>query len=638
MPAGGTDSQTFTLDGPGSYAISDRYLKLVSSTTFNWTSANVTKESPNTFNAPDYLIDLTKQVKAHKDADLMVVRMIYPHSEFDPNADYVNDQRWTMYAYDWTDLNRDGRLWRDKNLNGVVNHTDSTATNIDGLPLLDFRHSEIEKGEYERFTYYRTVSNALEVMVQHPATRMHSGVLLGLSHPERSLAIPRTHMKIQVEFFKNVDWPWLTTPKVAKGAVTAKIHVPSGTPAGEYQGAIVVRRGTQVSLVPVAVTVPGTVVQAPDGTLSGSLSFGGSAVARAQAGLTYDNGSIFGANDWSWRAESGDWRFFYFDVPNAVPDGTLFLTDTTWSDAAPFTDLDTIILGPGENSYQFFPPGTADGAPYILDTVGKSANTNIGAGVWTFQTATGGAEEVVSGTASDGLHAILQHGTGWTGDKFDVPFKTTVGTATVDPASISITSATDSGSFDVTFKAGVPLTGLTAAAYGLSQPTTTTETAKQDDPNDPSTASVKRSFSLAHAARATIDVNLPANDIDLYIVYDANNDGVFDPSEIVGASAGGTGVESVTLVNPLDGNYQAWVHGFAVSGTPTFPLTIAPVEGTDLTVTGIPSGAIPAGTPVTLHVAYAKTMTSGQDYFGELQLGPPSAPNALSVPIVIHRS
>ena len=93
----------------------------------------------------------------------------------------------------------------------------------------------------------------------------------------------------------------------------------------------------------------------------------------------------------------------------------------------------------------------------------------------------------------------------------------------------------------------------------------------------------------------------------------------------------------MTLVNPPDGNYQAWVHGFAVAGSPTFPLTIDPVQGTDLTVTGVPAGPVAAGTPITLHVTFSKTMTSGQDYFGELQLGPTTAPNAMSVPIVVHR-
>ncbi len=637
LPAGGTASQTFTLDGPGSYQISDRYLTRIASTTVHWTSPSVGKESPNSFNAPDYLINLTSQVKAHPSADLMVIRAIYPHSEFDPNADSVNDQRWTLLAYDWTDINHDGRLWTDKNHNGVVNHTDSAQTDIDGDPLIDFKHSEIQKGEYERFTYLRTVNDALQVMVRDPAKRMHSGLFLGLAHPERSLALPHTHFTFEIDFYKNVDWSWITTPKTAHGAFNARIHVPTGTPAGMYEGAVVVRRGNQESVVPVAVTVPAKVTQASDGSITGSLKFGGTAVANAQRNLTYDNGSVFGANDWSWRAESGDWRFFYFDVPTDVAPGTLFLSDTTWNDTAPFTDLDTLIFGPSENAYQLLPPGTADGAPYILDTVGKSANTNTGAGVWTFQTATGGAEEVVAGPASGGLHALVQHGTGWSGDKFTVPFTSTLGAATVSPAAVSLNATTDSGAFDVTFSSGVALPGLAADAFGLSQPSVTTETAHQDDPNDPSTASVKKSFSLAHAARATISTALAANDVDLYIVYDANHDGTFDLSEIIGASAGGTGDESVTLVNPPDGNYQAWVHGFAVAGSPTFPLTIDPVQGTDLTVTGVPAGPVAAGAPITLHVAFSKTMTSGQDYFGELQLGPTTAPNAMSVPIVIHR-
>jgi len=54
-------------------------------------------------------------------------------------------------------------------------------------------------------------------------------------------------------------------------------------------------------------------------------------------------------------------------------------------------------------------------------------------------------------------------------------------------------------------------------------------------------------------------------------------------------------------------------------------------------VTGLPSGAVPAGTPVTLHVTYAKPMTVGQDYFGELLLGPASAPTAFTVPVTVRR-
>ncbi|WP_436494309.1 hypothetical protein [Actinokineospora sp. HUAS TT18] len=62
-----------------------------------------------------------------------------------------------------------------------------------------------------------------------------------------------------------------------------------------------------------------------------------------------------------------------------------------------------------------------------------------------------------------------------------------------------------------------------------------------------------------------------------------------------------------------------------------------PFGGTDLTVTGAPQGPVPAGTPVTPSVDYSHSMTPDQTCFGELLLGPPSAPAALSVPIRLNR-
>ena len=117
--------------------------------------------------------------------------------------------------------------------------------------------------------------------------------------------------------------------------------------------------------------------------------------------LPYNNGSVFGATDWNWRAESGDWRFFYFDVPEEPASGSHFLVETTWDDDAPYTDLDTLIMGRGENHYQLAGDG-AFGAPYILDTVGGSPNTNLGGGVWAFDTASGGAEDIVTGAGPGG--------------------------------------------------------------------------------------------------------------------------------------------------------------------------------------------------------------------------------------------
>jgi hypothetical protein len=637
LAAGESDTQAFDLDGAGTYALSDRYLTKTDSETFPFTTAPISQESVGNFNVPDYLIDISDMVAAHPNADMIAISANFNLDEFDVDHDYAYDQRWRLLAYDWTDINGDGNLWTDKDQDGAVDHKDyNKSSNIDFNADVKWDSSEIDQYEYERFSYTSAASDSQRIHVGHPAERATDGIFIGLQHPEKTSAVPVTHFQIRVDFYENSDWGWISTPASASGSFTASIHVPDETPAGMYEGAIVASKDGHDTVIPVSVTVAVQATQDAEGNLTGSLTFGGADVAAAQDNLPYNNGSVFGANDWNWRAESGDWRFFYLDVPAEPTPGSLFLVNTTWDDDAPFTDIDTLVFGPSENHYQLQGDG-AFGAPYILDTVGKSPNRNVGAGVWAFDTATGGASDLVAAPVQEGLHAIVEHQVQWQSDEFTVPFETTVGSATVNPSAVSITTPTDTGGFDVTFKASLDLAGLEAEAFGLSQPVTTTETAHQDDPNDPSSASVKKPFTLTHAARATISTAL-TDDLDLFIVYDANNDGTFTSAEIIASSAGPDGNESVTLVAPADGNYQAWVQGFSVAGTPTFPLTIDAVQGNDLTVSGLPAGAVPAGTAVTIHVDFSKSMTAGQDYFGELQLGPPTAPSALSVPITVHRN
>lgn len=639
MAPGRSASQQFTLSGPGSYNISDRVLRRTAVEKFDFNTSNLSNETPFLFNAPNYLMDLTKLVNKHKSADLMVIRASYPYAQFDPNDDFSTDQQWRMVTYNWTDQNHDGKLWADRDHDGTVDNFPSAATDIDGDPIPDFTRSEVERGEYERITYINQATNAYTNMVRSPAQRMKSGLFVGFYHNQISTSIPRTNFHFEIEFYKNTDWNWVSTPKQAHGSFAANITVPRNTPYGLYDGAIVVEGHGQKSIVPIAVTVAATAKQDSTGQLTEALTFGGAKVDAAQRDRLYNNGSVFDAKDWGWRAESGDWRFFYFDVPTTPPPGTQFLASTQFAGPAPHNDLDTLIFGRTVNSYQLADGTDAIFAPYALGTVGASQNTNVGAGVWLFNTATGTNQELISAPADEGLHALVQHEVNFQHDHGEVhmPFEATIGSATVSPDHVELNATGDTGSFDVTFKSGIDLDGLTADAFGLSQPQVTTETAHQDDPNDPSTASIKRSFTLSHAGHVTISTALPGNDVDEYVLRDANGDGNFTTDEIIASSAGGTGDESVELVNPPDGNYQVWVHGFAVSGTPTFPLTIDAVQGKDLTVTGVPSGPVAAGTSVTLHVAFSKSMTSGQDYKGELQLGPPVAPTLLSVPIVVHR-
>ena len=633
---GGTDSQTFDITG-GTWDVSDRQMVRTDSESFSLSSENISKESGFNFNAPDYLMDLTDEVGSHADADLMVVRLNFPRNQFDGNEDYDEDQAWRLLTYNWTDVNGDGDLWNDADDDGVVDHRDlATSSNIDGFADIDFAHSEIDQGEYVRFMYHRAGSNALMSFVRDPSERMADGLFLGLQHNVKNASIPVTDFDVRIDWYENTDWDWVSTPASASGSFVANVEVPADAPYGMYSGSIVLTNGDDSIVVPVAVAVAAEVSQDADGAITGSLQFGGEDVAEAQQNLLYNNGSVFGANDWTWREESGDWRFFFLDVPNEPAEGSLFLAKTEWDGTAPYTDIDTLLFGRSANHFQIF-GDSVFGGPYVIDTVGGSPNAYIGSGTWRFDTATGGAADFVAAPAQEGLHAVVLHQVSWQGDEFETPFSVSLGSASVSPSSVDIDTASDTGSFDVTFSSSVDLDGLTAEAFGLSQPMVSTETAQQDDPNDPSSASIKKDLALSHASRLTVSTALGTDDVDLFVVYDQNGDGVFTNAEIVGSSTTGTSNEFIELVAPEDGDYQVWVQGWSVAGSPNLTLTIDAIQGSDLTVTGVPEGPVAAGTPVTLTVGFDKPMTVGQSYFGELLLGPPTAPTALTVPIKIDR-
>jgi hypothetical protein len=403
-----------------------------------------------------------------------------------------------------------------------------------------------------------------------------------------------------------------------------------------YEGSILATKGATTIDVPVAVTVAPTVKQNADGSIAEALTFGGDAVAAAQADQLYNNGSIFGANDWGWRQESGDWRFYYFNIANPVADGTLLLSDTTWKDPS-VTDLDTLFFGQSLVPTDWGALGLlfGNGTFSSIDTLGGSQNAYLGSGTWAFDTSTGGPEEIVSGTAQQGPNAVVQHGVGFNGDKFNVPFQTTLGALAVNPNSVQANAdAAGKGAFDVTVNSSVALGGLKADAFGLSKPQAFTVHPAQDDASEsaPSTASAKLApIAIGDkASRATFtlpDVH-SSEDVDLFVAYDANHDGQFTdgtnntPNEIVGSSTGGAGQnESVTLSQPPAGNYQVGVDI---------------VQGHDLTVTGVPPGAVPANTPVVLHVTFSNALASAEPYEAELLLGPDVAPTAVTVPITIN--
>ena len=131
-----------------------------------------------------------------------------------------------------------------------------------------------------------------------------------------------------------------------------------------------------------------------------------------------------------------------------------------------------------------------------------STNTNDGAGAWTFDTATGTNQELVSAPASGGLHALVQHEVNFQHDNgaTRMPFEATIGSANVTPDHVEQDTATDTGSFDVTFSLGIDLDGLDRRRVRSQPAGGHHEIAHQDDPDDPSTASVKKDVTLSTPA------------------------------------------------------------------------------------------------------------------------------------------
>ena len=185
------------------------------------------------------------------------------------------------------------------------------------------------------------------------------------------------------------------------------------------------------------------------------------------------------------------------------------------------------------------------------------------------------------------------------------------------------------------FKSSVALSGLSADAFGLSQPKTLSEQVKQDDPDDPSSASVKENVTIDHASRATFTLGVDSDDVDVFVVYDANNDGTFASDEIVGSSTGPAGTDEEADPDRAAGrqlpDLAARLPGRRYADRPARDRHR---PGDDFHVTGVPAGPVPANTPVTLDVTYVLPATSGA-YKGELLLGPNTAPNAISVPVTV---
>lgn len=602
---GGSDVQTFTIHNTGAQdmriALDARIFKLINTHDYSFTSLDQSLDH-GSFTTPDYAFRIDKDIP--KATDLLMVRVTIPHNQFDPDENLSEPfSNWRVHLQNWTDLNGDRAFWDDLNGNGKVD--------LGG---------EMQVGEYIRFTYGYDMGPTQQARISNPLERMDDGILLTFRHRNRVSSVPTTDLTVEASYWQWTRWSWidygeekkLNVPAGGTVSFDALIKVPPNTPYGMYEGEIIVQADDNEVVIPVTVAVAAT------GT---SFIFGDTNYKNGQTPL-YDNERVFGYTDYSWRAESGDWRFFWTDVPDgSLPaEGTSYLVvDNAWM--SPGTDIDTLVLGP---TLDGFSPSPRYG-PYTLEQVGRSVYTNIGSGRWLFQTSTGGPREIISAVAQEGLHGIFLHQVRVDGAVLDEPFAGSVGLVNLDPGMVF---GTGSGSADVTISSEIELGGFVAEGFGLGGPATTTGTVLQDDPNDPSTASFVTTVNIDHGAMLEVDTCCTAGaDIDLF---------VYDPDgQLVGSSTTPTDEEHVSILFPEDGLYTIAVHGWSVPGGSTpFDLTINAVQGYDVTVSNLPP-SIPAGGSGTLAVNWDTTGFAPGTYYGLILMGPAEAPGLFQIPVEI---
>ncbi len=605
-----TDTLVVTNTGiaPADVVVSDSWLQLDSVETTTIT-LNAASESPYSFNRPDVLRDITALVEA-ADADLMVIKADEAFAEFAPTGAFSTSSSThnvpRLLVYNWKDQDADGRLWADTNANGFVNA------------------GEIDVGEYMRFTYANNFANSQQVRVQRPQDRQIDGVFLGLQHSSRVAASPTLAVHIRIEFWSRADQPWLSAGATdfALGAGASRelpvsISVPADAPVGIYEGEYRVDDGTNITVVPVHINV------AASGT---NFVFGD--VPGAPETLM-PNGTLSGYQDWRWRAESGDWRFFMTDIKEPLQDGAVWLVHTDWPDVGSPTamqaDNDTLLFGSVPDEFSDQNPGVF--GPGTLTLTGGSNNTNVSGGIWLPQTNTGTTAEWVAAPLAGGLNQIMIHNVVWPGAVGDLSFTGEAGMATVSPSRLDIVDTMDSGSVPIEFTTSLALSGASARAYGLSRKFEGAYEVSQG-------GSWMHDVVLAGAGYLEVTTAGTESDIDLY-VYDGGG-------RLIGASESSSGEEYVRVDMPADGTYQVEVYGYdVIGGTDGFDIAISSPMGDDIALSGIPVGAIPADGGFTLDVDWTKVRSGALPdregtFEGLVVLGPAEAAAAIQIPVTLR--
>jgi hypothetical protein len=325
---GGSAATTFTISNPTSKGIdvtvSSATYKLIGSANFTGTS------NPG----QSVYLDLTKKAgPIPAGATLMVVREYFPFNT------WYNRTISPYFADDVTRLRLQVFNWVDKDHDGVVQQNEVALINTD-----------------------YAWANTEEARVSSPLAKFAGIPVLGIyQNPIResywfsgiNFTAKPVHFSVSIFYYQRVPWQEVTfdssSVHVSAGSNStfrATLSIPSNASPGTYEGFIELRGSTgQVTQTPVSYVVP--IVPTQKGV---PYVFGG-----GQSGdPLYNNGVTYGASDFSWRYESGNWRAYQVKVSDpTVNQGSV---KVQWT--SQMTSINIFVMDPqGRIVGSSVPPG-----------------------------------------------------------------------------------------------------------------------------------------------------------------------------------------------------------------------------------------------------------------------------------------
>lgn len=602
------------------------------------------------------------------------------------DLDYYGINDWDVAVYQWDDLDGNGWFWADPWLD--ASSWDEAEPDGIANPLYSWIDILQKGSSFSHMTYYfpnfwqpnfaadgeselnlinRTVGSdavGAYIEVQDPANRgagttTNKGLVIGLQHiyDDYEYYGPQT-IKVTVEFYQATDWGWVSLNQAsmnvpaasssAPGTATfnATVKVPTGTEAGFYEGAILV----DGKVVPVSVNV------APAMDDKYYFTFGTAAEATP-----YRNGEVFSANQWYGGGYgNGDWRFYNFDLQDTSLFGknAVLYYHNQWGDCKDM-DPDPVVEDwvctnmPGDlNPYLFAPDPSDQFSALDPATFGPAGTVNVFGGTypdygnnfeydgaWTFNTATDGPDDAAcmypttsqSNKAwTEGLHELVLQTGEFGGSDASMPFNGEMGFLSLSDTSEVVDSA--SGTVEVTLIS--PYEKTTVIGHGMNQAqrfqniTIPQGADVNGEPPSDLFSGFVYDFSLTDTwgveAYASPSVNGGA--ISMYLLYDANNDGVFNVWSAQELITWDNWTSSPNIGGPTwgrNGNYRLVVYGNDVDPTDRFNIWLYTYGGSDLSIAEADEDGVidtTPGVPLTLHISY--NLDGMGDWFGEFEAFP----------------